>query len=86
LSEIGKLIGTLLAIFSILGAVTFYVALSNGLYAVTQGDPDAAQEVAEVLRDETVNTIKGEVVLAVLGILGSIVAIFVGAIKALRIF
>lgn len=85
MSEIGKMIGAFITIFTILGSLTFYVAFSNGLTAVMQGDPDAAQEVAEVLTDETVNTIKG-VVLAVLGILGSIVAIFVGAIKSLGIF
>ncbi len=74
MNEIGKLIVTIVSVFSVVGSLVFYLGLMEAFVRVSQGDHDATQEIAESVADETVDTIKWtlaiEVLIAVASILG----------------
>ncbi|MCW4015706.1 MAG: hypothetical protein NWF06_04995, partial [Candidatus Bathyarchaeota archaeon] len=53
-------------IISVLGAINFYVNLSNDVVDVVQGEPNATEKLTDLLVTETVDSVRSELIWAVL--------------------
>lgn len=58
MNEIGKLIITIVGIFSLIGSLIFYLGLMDGFVRVSQGDYNVTQDIVDSVTEETVETIK----------------------------
>lgn len=81
MNEIGKLIITIVGVFSLVGSIVFYLGLMDAFVRVSQGDYNASQEIAESMADETVDTIKWTLAIEVLITIASVLGL--GSVVAL---
>lgn len=65
MNDIGKLIVTLVTVFSLVGSIGFYLAMISGSIRMSQGDFNATQDMVQAASDEIVNSITWAVVIGV---------------------
>jgi hypothetical protein len=62
MNAIGKLIVTLITMFSLVGSIGFYLTMISGSIRIYQGDYNATQDMAQAASDEIVDTVTWSVV------------------------
>jgi len=65
MSEIAKLIATVVLLVSLVSSIPFYLALTSGVIRISQGDLNATQDIIESTTDEVVSTFMWNVVIYV---------------------
>ena len=65
MNEIGKLIVTIVGLFSLLGSIGFYLTIISDSIRIYQGDYNATQNVAQAASDEIVDTVTWSAIVAV---------------------
>lgn len=57
MSEIAKLIVTIVSIISLVSSIPFYLAVTSGVIRLSQGDLNATQDMTNSMTDEVVSTL-----------------------------
>jgi len=65
MSDIGKLIVTLVTVFSLVGSIGFYLTMISGSIRISQGDFNATQDMVQAASDEIVDSVTWTVVIGV---------------------
>lgn len=65
MSEIAKLIVTVVTVFSVVGSIGFYLIMISGSIRIFQGDYNATQDMAQAASDEIVGALTWSVVIGV---------------------
>lgn len=65
MSEIGKLIATIVLLVSLVSSIPFYLAMTSGLIRISQGDINATTDIINSATDEMVSTFTWNVVIYV---------------------
>jgi hypothetical protein len=65
MSEIVKLIVTVVGIISLVSSIPFYLAVTSGVVRLSQGDLNATQDITNSMTDEVVSTLMWNVAIGV---------------------
>ena len=65
MNEIAKLIVTVVGIISLVSSIPFYLAVTSGVIRLSQGDPNATQDITNSMTDEVVSTLMWNVAIGV---------------------
>jgi hypothetical protein len=65
MNDIGKLIVTLVTVFSLVGSIGFYLTMISGSIRISQGDYNATQDMVQAASDEIVDSVTWSVVIGV---------------------
>ena len=57
MNEIGKLIVTLVTVFSLIGSIVFYLNMTDYMVRISQGDYNATRDMVEEVAEEITDTI-----------------------------
>ena len=81
MSDLAKLIISVVAVFSLVGSLMFYLTIMSGAVRIYNGDYNATQEMAQAVSDEVVSTMEWTIVKVVL--IAFFSAIGIGSIVAI---
>jgi hypothetical protein len=65
MNDLGKLIVTLVTVFSLVGSLGFYLTMISGSIRISQGDFNATQDMVQATSDEIVDSVMWSVVIGV---------------------